>query len=546
MRLLVIAVIAVLLAACADPSTSTPVPSPTQTVTPSPVPAIQTPTPVFIPTATVTPISAPSPTSTVTLTPTVTPTPAPSPTPTSATATPTPPPDLVMDLASISDSSPRTGQFLTLNATVRNRGGPSSPTTLRYYRSTDSTVTSDDTEVGSDRVSELNSSDSSAESTLTYAPSTPGAYYYGACVEPVSGESDTTNNCSAVLASTVRPPKTHDPLDFGDPLSVEECLVSIGHIMGEDYARRVLAHPLLSGGISDTNAWFVLGLCSTVVYAPNAKNIDSLHRLVDPAQMYLQERTIVLPLAGETTLIVVRLTPDAPRTMDIVEELVRQQEGLMDVPYPLDVVAIWNFDEHNVGDLWGPPGTNDSGTIRVSTRYEEERWLLAHELAHNYWSVPSGWGGRTPEKSGGYITPFNWIIEGGAEFMESYATANLMSAPTSPSNTGCTLVSTIGELDRKTFDGTIIGLGPSALYRSGCSYTMGLGIFAGLYNRLGDTEFTRGFGSLYLKMISFEHHEECTWESRGLCYMRKAFVEDASPGFAETAGEVIDLWFHGT
>ena len=129
--------------------------------------------------------------------------------------------------------------------------------------------------------------------------------------------------------------------------------------------------------------------------------------------------------------------------------------------------------------------------------------------------------------------------------MESYATANLMSAPTSPSNTGCTLVSTIGELDRKTFDGTIIGLEPGALYRSGCSYTMGLGIFAGLYNRLGETEFTRGFGSLYLKMISFEHHEECTWESRGLCYMRKAFVEDASPGFAETAGEVIDLWFNG-
>ncbi len=537
MRLLVIVVVAVLFVACADPSTPTSVPSSTPTVTPSPVPA----TPVFIRTATVTPIPAPSPP--LTDTP---PTPVPSPTPDPATATPAPPPDLVIELASVSDSSPRTGQFLTLDATVRNRGGPSNPTTLRYYRSTDPTVTSDDTEVGTDRVSELNSSDSSAESTLTYAPSTPGAYYFGACVEPVSGESDMTNNCSAVLASTVRPPETQEPLDIlRDPSSVEECLGSIGLIMGEDYARRVLAHPLLSGGISDTNAWFVLGLCSTVVYAPNAKNIDSLHRLVDPAQMYLQERTIVLPLAGETTLIVVRLTPDAPRTMDIVEELVRQQEGLMDVPYPLDVVAIWNFDEHNVGDLWGPPGTNDSGTIRVSTRYEEERWLLAHELAHNYWSVPSGWGGRTPEKSGGYIAPFNWIIEGGATFLEEYATANLMSAPFLPFAADCNLADSIGELDRKTFDGTIIGLGPSALYRSGCSYTMGLGIFAGLYNRLGDTEFRRGFGSLYLKMISLEHHEECTWESRGLCYMRKAFVEDASPGFAEAAGEVIDLWFHG-
>ena len=28
------------------------------------------------------------------------------------------------------------------------------------------------------------------------APSTPGTYYYGACVEPTVGESNTENNCS--------------------------------------------------------------------------------------------------------------------------------------------------------------------------------------------------------------------------------------------------------------------------------------------------------------------------------------------------------------
>ena len=28
------------------------------------------------------------------------------------------------------------------------------------------------------------------------APSTPGTYYYGACVDPVADESDTQNNCS--------------------------------------------------------------------------------------------------------------------------------------------------------------------------------------------------------------------------------------------------------------------------------------------------------------------------------------------------------------
>ena len=35
------------------------------------------------------------------------------------------------------------------------------------------------------------------------APSTPGTYYYGACVDAVTGESDTTNNCSGSVSVTV-------------------------------------------------------------------------------------------------------------------------------------------------------------------------------------------------------------------------------------------------------------------------------------------------------------------------------------------------------
>ena len=76
---------------------------------------------------------------------------------------------------------------------------------MRFYRSTDSTITSGDTEVGTDHVAGLDASGSSAESILTYAPSTPGTYYYGACVNSVSGESDTANNCSDAVAVTVLP-----------------------------------------------------------------------------------------------------------------------------------------------------------------------------------------------------------------------------------------------------------------------------------------------------------------------------------------------------
>ena len=115
-----------------------------------------------------------------------------------------PAPDLVVDTPTVSDSSPTAGASFTLSATTRNQGSSSSAsTTLRYYRSTDSTITTSDTEVDTDSVSGLNSSGISAESVSLTAPSSPGAYYYGACVDSASDESDTTNNCSAAVTVTV-------------------------------------------------------------------------------------------------------------------------------------------------------------------------------------------------------------------------------------------------------------------------------------------------------------------------------------------------------
>ena len=83
------------------------------------------------------------------------------------------------------------------SATVRNDGdGSAAATTLRYYRSTDATITTADTQVGTDAVAQLAASGTSSESVSLTAPSTTGTYYYGACVDAVTDESDTTNNCS--------------------------------------------------------------------------------------------------------------------------------------------------------------------------------------------------------------------------------------------------------------------------------------------------------------------------------------------------------------
>ena len=114
-------------------------------------------------------------------------------------------PDLVVWSPSVSNSNPNAGQTFTLRATVRNRGqGRSAATTLRYYRSTDGTISTADAVVGTDAVGGLSASGTSNESIVLTAPSSAGTYYYGACVNSVSGESNTNNNCSSAVRVTVQ------------------------------------------------------------------------------------------------------------------------------------------------------------------------------------------------------------------------------------------------------------------------------------------------------------------------------------------------------
>ena len=116
-------------------------------------------------------------------------------------------PDLVVGSPSVSNSSPDAGASFTLSATVRNQGtGSSAATTLRYYRSINNRITTGDTEVDTDAVSALSASGTSAESIGLTAPSSPGTYYYGVCVDAVTGESDTSNNCSSAVTVTVGVP----------------------------------------------------------------------------------------------------------------------------------------------------------------------------------------------------------------------------------------------------------------------------------------------------------------------------------------------------
>ena len=126
-------------------------------------------------------------------------------------------PDLIVLSPSATPNSVNIGQVFTLWVTVRNQGaGTADATTLRYYRSTDATISTSDTLVGMDSVSSIAAARTSDYSINLTAPSSTGMYYYGACVVGVSGESNTDNNCSHGVEVIVTSRQTIEPVTIID------------------------------------------------------------------------------------------------------------------------------------------------------------------------------------------------------------------------------------------------------------------------------------------------------------------------------------------
>ena len=112
-------------------------------------------------------------------------------------------PDLIVQSPLASAVVLTSGQAFILNVTVHNQGDQQAAATmLRYYRSNNSTISASDTEVGTGSVDALDASATSEES-IGLTASVGVERYYGACVESVSGESNTDNNCSSAVKITV-------------------------------------------------------------------------------------------------------------------------------------------------------------------------------------------------------------------------------------------------------------------------------------------------------------------------------------------------------
>ena len=280
----------------------------------------------------------------------------------------------------------------------------------------------------------------------------------------------------------------------------------------EDYLGHVLAHPTLGDGITDDEAIVVAALQIVAEERP-----DLLDTLLDIGLDAVEKRVIRLPLAGDVTLSVINLSPGIYSTMDRLERILLAQEEFMNVPFPRSYVGLLVADATSEGGGGGP-----SGLLTVDPQYAEDDYIIAHELAHTYW-------GFSP----------SWIAEGGADFMTT------VSAGKQFTSHECDLGDTLSDLDLLYQELLESGQSTRILKSSGCAYSLGRGLFLDLHETLGDEAFRRGFGRLYLAMRDDARDEECTGLERGVCYVRAAFVADATPESGALGEPVIVRWYDG-
>ena len=387
-----------------------------------------------------------------------------------AVTVPPPPPDLVADTPIVGDGSPMAGQSFTLDVTVRNRGsGPSDSTKLSYYRSTDGTITHGDSEIGTDTVSGLNPNESGHQSILTYAPSTPGSYYYGACIDPATGESDTTNNCSNGVAVTVSAFRM-DNLPWVRAGITSSERRAMDHIralarVDQSMSQRVAGSPWLSDGVAEDelhtigdlrsladrhpeiavqvttvpdNTSYLIGAALLSLQSILSSDPDRSQQLLSQPWFqdgltaeeaaliatlrsaavsekafadlirggHVRSETITLPLADEVSLFAVgRSEPGLDDALERMMVGVTSIEGFMGTPWPNPVVILL---QELVLDLRADPTGPVVGGWYAGDHVvvrNTSKSITYHELGHYYLH-----GGIGPQ----------WLFEGGADFLAAF------------------------------------------------------------------------------------------------------------------------------
>jgi len=123
--------------------------------------------------------------------------------------------DLVIDNINVNNPTVDYGQSLFMGALVVNIHYQSSgsQTTLRWFRSSNSTISTSDVQIAASGINSLPFEGAQGSSSDSIPMTVPGTWWVGACVDPTANEGPTDNNCSSGVQVTVRP---QDPLIFDD------------------------------------------------------------------------------------------------------------------------------------------------------------------------------------------------------------------------------------------------------------------------------------------------------------------------------------------
>ena len=277
----------------------------------------------------------------------------------------------------------------------------------------------------------------------------------------------------------------------------------------------IMSHATMLNGITDELAPLVATLEGVAKTDPGLANV-----VLDPGKVALEKRTIALPLSGDMALIIMRTGPGAARSMDLLEDGVRDAEEFMGVPLPTSFVGLL-FERAVTGSF---AGTNFGTHIAILPKYDVDdgsreaefaSQSIAHEVAHYYWNGNA-----------------DWIDEGAAELMAAVSESRRTGRPVGATNYPCAYADNIAGLV------SLEARRGAAEFR--CNYSLGERLFVDLYATLGDEKFRERFRSLYLASEVEDGDDNRRGTSVDIAHLREAF-SSAGDG-PET---VIARWYAG-
>ena len=292
-----------------------------------------------------------------------------------------------------------------------------------------------------------------------------------------------------------------------------------------DSFQRVLSHPTLSNGITDEWAPVVATL-----YGVSTTNPQLIDTLLDPGKVALEQRVIELPLAGKTSLAIIRTSPGSEQSLDLLEQAVRYNEEFMAASFPTGYVG-WLFADA-VGGGFG--GTNFGTHIASVSTYDvydgsdsNEAYgvgqHIAHEVAHYYW------------RSHNF-----WVHEGIADFMGSVSENARTGRPVEARQSPCGYARTIAELEALSITSEAGVYSPFL-----CNYQLGERLFLDLYRTLGEDGFREGLRDLYLLSQVQDEDQARRGTKLGVEHVRTAFKTGESV-HDSLVDMVVARWYDGS